>query len=211
VEAKDAHAVGELLVGRGDQTAVAETKEILRGVEAVRRRDAGRRRSGRAERLRGVLDDRDPERRQFRQRRRAPEQVDRHDRARPGRDSRRDVLGVEIQRRAVDFREDGCRASPSDRLGGGVESERRADHLVAGADSHRIEDENDRIGAVRHADRYRYAEISCGLLLEGSDVRPEDEDARLEHVVHGAPQLGKQGRVLRLDVNERDLRHVAKL
>jgi hypothetical protein len=55
------------LVGRGDQAAVAEGEQVLGREEAEGRGDAGRRHSLRTERLRGVLDDRDAERRQRRE------------------------------------------------------------------------------------------------------------------------------------------------
>ena len=53
------------------------------------------------------------------------------------------------------------------------------------------------------------AEVRCSLLLEGLNVRAEDEPARVEDVGDSLLQLVQQWRVLRLDVNERDLRHAA--
>ena len=149
------HALGELLVVGRDEAAVAEREEVLRRIEAERRGDAGARDRRRAERLRGVLDQRQAERRELVERRRAAEEVHGHDRARPRRDPRGDVLGVEVERRRVDVGEDRRRAAPRDRLGRRVERERRADHLVAGADAERVEHEHDRVGAVGDADRVR--------------------------------------------------------
>ena len=54
------------------------------------------------------------------------------------------------------------------------------------------------------SDGLRDAEILRGLELEGRDVRPKDELAVLEHVRERLLQLWDQGRVLRLDVYERD-------
>ena len=120
----------------------------------------------------------------------------------------RDVLGVEVERPRVDVGEDRRRAAPRDRLGGRVERERGADHLVARADLHRVEHEHERVGAVRDADRVlgtpRYAAASSSNAV---DVRAEDEPARLEHVAEALLQLVEERRVLRLDVNERDRRH----
>ena len=79
--------------------------------------------------------------------------------------------GIEVERGRVDVGEDGRRAAPRDRLGGRVERERRADHLVAGADPHRVEREHERVGAVRDADRARHAEVLGGLGLERLHVR----------------------------------------
>ena len=124
-----------------------------------------------------------------------------HDRLRPRGDPALDVGGVEVQRARVDLGEDRGRADPRDRLGGGVERERRADHLVAGADLERVEDEHDRVGAVRDADRLLDAESLGRLALEALDLGAEDEAAALERPLERRLQLRDQRRVLRLDVN----------
>jgi len=51
------------------------------------------------------------------------------------------------------------------------------------------------------------AEIGRGLLLEGADVWAEDEPAGFEDLGDSLLQLVQEGRVLRPDVNERDLPH----
>ena len=101
----------------------------------------------------------------------------------------------------------GSRAAAGDRLCGRVERERRADHLVAGPDPERVERDHERVRAVRDADRVLDSEVRGGLFLEGLDVRAEDEPARVENVGDSLLQLVQQRRVLRLDVNQRDLRH----
>jgi hypothetical protein len=53
------------------------------------------------------------------------------------------------------------------------------------------------------------AEVLRSLLLEGLDLRAEDEPPRVEDVGDSLLQLVLERRVLRLDVNERDLRHGA--
>ena len=87
------------------------------------------------------------------------------------RDLRGDVLGIDVQRHRVDVGEHRSRAAPGDRLGGRVERERRADHLVARPDLHRVEHEHERVGAVRDADRLLRAEVRGRLLLERVEVR----------------------------------------
>ena len=130
-----------------------------------------------------------------------------HDRARLRRDPRRDVLRVEVVRRRIDVREDRNGAPAHDRLGRGVERERGTDDLVAGPDPERVEHDDDRVRAVRYADRVRDAEVLRRLALERLDVRPEDELARIEHVRIGALEPWNQRRVLRLDVYEWDPGH----
>ncbi len=204
VEGEHVHPLAELVVVDRDEPAVAEAEEVLRRVEAERRRDA-RPDPRRAERLRGILDHRQAELRELAERHRAAEEVDGHDRLRPVGDACGDVVGVEVERRRVDVREHRRRAAPGDRLRGRIERERGADHLVAGADLEGVEDEHERVGAVRDPDRPLHAEVGGRLLLERRDVRPADERSRGEHLLEPRPQLLDQWRVLRLDVNERDL------
>ena len=111
---------------------VAEAEEVLRGEEAEGRRDAGLRDACRAEGLSRILDDRNAELGQLIERRRAAEEVDGHERPRPRRDSRGNVLGVDVQGDRVDVGEHGGGTATRDRLGGGVESERRADDSSPG-------------------------------------------------------------------------------
>jgi hypothetical protein len=133
--------------------------------------------------------------------------VDGHQRLRPRRDPPLDVGRVEVQRLRVDLGEDGCRAAAHDRLGGRVERERRADDLVAVPDPERVEDEHDRVGAVRDADGLLDAEELGRLAFEALNLGPEDEAARLERLREGRLKLRDERRVLRLDVNVRNRRH----
>ena len=131
--------------------------------------------------------------------------MDGHERLRALGDAPLDVAGIEIERHRVDVGEHRRRTASRDRLGRRVERERRADHLVARADAHRVEHEDDRVGAVRAADRVGSAELLRGLALERLDLRAEDELAGLERARERLFQLGDQRRVLRLDVNVGDL------
>ena len=204
MEAEHPHPLGHLLVAAGDETAVAEREEVLGREEAEGGADARARDAGGAERLGRVLDQRQPESRELGERRRTAEEVHRHDRLRPRRDARGDVGGVEVEADRIDVGEDGGRAGPGDRLGGRVERERRADHLVPGADAHRLEREHERVGAVGDADRVGHAEIGGRLVLERLDLGAEDEAARLENLREALLELRDQRRVLRLDVDERN-------
>ena len=115
---------------------------------------------------------------------------------------RRDAEGARI-----DVGEDGRGAAARDRLGGRVEGEGRADHLVPRADLHCIEREHERVGAVGDADRARHAELLGNLCLERLHVRPQDEDARVEHTSDPLLDLRNQALVLSLDVYEGNVRH----
>ena len=156
----------------------------------------------RAVRLRRVLDHRQAERAEVG--RGAAEEVHRHDRLRLVRDLALDLRRIEVQRRRVDVGENRCRAAPGDRLGGRVERERRADHLVAGADVHPVEHEDDRVGAVGAADRLLDAELGRSLALEGLDLGAEDELPGVERARERVLQLRDQRRVLRLDIDVGD-------
>ena len=113
--------------------------------------------------------------------------------------------GSRLSVTGVDVREHRRRADSRDRLGGREEREGGADDLVAAADPERVEHDHDRVGPVRDADRLGHAEVLGGLALELRDVRPEDEAAVLEDGREGLLQLRDERRVLRLDVDERDL------
>ena len=90
VEAKHAETLRDLVVADGDEPAVTEREEILRREEAERRADAGACDAGCAERLCGVLDQRQPQAGELGERRRPAEEVDGHDRLRARRDQWRD-------------------------------------------------------------------------------------------------------------------------
>src|SRR6185503_17200317 len=75
VEAELADGVRDRRIGARDEPAVAEREEVLRREEAERGADARRRDPGRTERLRGILEQRDSERRQLAERRRTAEEV----------------------------------------------------------------------------------------------------------------------------------------
>ena len=203
VETEHADALGDLSVGCSHQPAVTEAEQVLRRIEAEGR-GCARRDPGRAESLGRVLDERRPDLGELGDRCRAAEEVDGHDRARLLGHARGHVLGIEVERLGVDVREDRRRAAPGDRLGGRVEREGRADDLVAGADSHRLEHEQQRVRPVGDADPVLDAEVVRGLLLEGLDVRAEDEPPVLEDGGDALLQLGQEWLVLRLDVDQRD-------
>jgi hypothetical protein len=130
--------------------------------------------------------------------------VHRHDRPRPLGHFGGHVLRVDVQRDRVDVGENRRRAGPHDRLRRRIEGERGADHLVAGADLQRVEDEHERVRAVGDADRLLHAEVGGGFLLEGLHVRPQDQGARLEHRLEPLEDLRYQALILRPNVNERD-------
>ena len=73
------------------------------------------------------------------------------------------------------------------------------------ADPERLEREDERVGAVRDADRVRNAEEGGSLALERLHLRTEDEAAGLEHGREALLELGNERRVLRLHVDEWDL------
>ena len=210
MEREQAHALCERLVVRHDEPAVAEAKEVLRRIEAVRRDRPVVRDAGRTERLCRVFDDRYAELCELDERRRPPEQMHRHERARAIGDLRCDVLGIDVERDRVDVREHRRRAALGDRLGGRVERERRTDHFVAGPDLERIQSEHEGVRAVCDADRRLDAEIGRRFVLECLVVRPADELCRIEHLAEAGLELGDQRLVLGMDVNERD-RHGVSL
>ena len=106
VEGEQLDAVGELLVVRRDEAAVAEAEEVLRGIEAEGRDRAVLRDLRGAERLRRVLEHRHAELDERPHVHQPAEEVDRDDRPRPVGDLRGRVLDVEVERDRVDVGED---------------------------------------------------------------------------------------------------------
>ena len=127
VEAEHPHALCVVVVQACDESAVTERKEVLRREEAEGRADTRLSDALGAERLGCVLDQWEPQRRELVERGWATEEVHRHDRLRPRRDPRSDILGIEVQRAGVDVGEDRRRADACDRLRRRVERERWAD------------------------------------------------------------------------------------
>ena len=120
-----------------------------------------------------------------------------------------DVGRVEVQRPGSMSAKTGV--APTRAIASAVAKNVNAGQITSspGADLERVEDEHDRVGAVRDADRLGHAEVLGRLLLERLDVRPEDELAVLEHLGEGLLELRDERRVLRLDVNERNRRHAS--
>ena len=148
-----------------------------------------------------------PEVGQLAERRGPAEQVDGDDRLRPLGHAGTYIARVEVHRPCVDVDEHRLGAAPRDRLRGRVEREARADDLVAVAHVQSVERDHQRVRPVRDPDRMCDTEVRGGLLLEGAHVRAEDEPPRVEDFGDSLLQLVQQRRVLRLDVNQRDLRH----
>src|SRR5262249_44575023 len=182
VEREQLDAVGELLIVGRHESAVSETEEVLRRIEAEGRDHAVLRDARCAEGLRRVFEHGDAELDQGTDIEQPAEEVDGNDGPRPVGDLGGRVLQVEVERDGVDVREDGRCAAPYPRRGGGVEGEGRADHLVARPDAERVEGEHERVGAVRHADRAFDAEVGGRLVLESPVVRAADEALAVEYL-----------------------------
>ena len=160
--------------------------------------------------LRGVLDDRDAERLDLRDRRDVAEQVHGEHRARRGRERGAHGLGRHARGLRVDVAEHRAGARVDDRLGGRVEGERRDDDVVAGADAERAQRDRDRVGAVGDADGVPRAEVGRELVLERGDLGAEDERPAVEHLGELRVDLPAQRIERRLGVEQRDRHHVQR-
>src|SRR2546421_4364538 len=111
VKSQRARHLGDLVVVGGDRAPIAQTAEVLRGIEGERRGRA--KRSGpptpqsRPCRLRSVLQNWKPKLADLRHRRRTTEQVDRDDCLGPGRESGAHRLYGDVASAPVDVAEDG--------------------------------------------------------------------------------------------------------
>ena len=166
-------------VGRRDHAALAG-RQLLVGIEAEHRRMAAaadRRAVGvdGAERLAGVLDDRQPEALEGRQIGGVAEDVDRQQRRRARRDRRRGRGRIEVQRARVDVGEHGPRALEDRGVRARDERERRGDDLVSVAHPGGPQREVQAGRAARDGAGVGDAEPRGERLLEGRHARPERE------------------------------------
>ena len=102
---------------------------------------------------------------------RLPAVVDGHNRLRPRRDLRLDLLRVDVVVVEADVGEDGLRALEEDRVDGGAEGERRRDHLVALADAGGHEHEMQARRAGADGDGVLAADVVAEALLEEARLR----------------------------------------
>ena len=207
VEAQQADPLGELGVARRDEPAVADAREVLRREEAEGAREPVCSRAPvaerSAERLGGVLDDGNSLG-QAVDRHGPAEEVDGNDGLRARSDPSCHVLRFEVQGLGVDIREDGRGTHPCDRFRRREEREGRAYHLVPAADLEGVEHEDERVGAVRDADRVRHAEVRGSLPLERLDLRAQHVASGRNHGREPSLQLVDDRRQLRPHVDERN-------
>jgi len=104
----------------------------------------------------------------------------------------------------VDVAEDRPRAGRRDRLGAGVERERRHDDVVAGPHAHRPQRDRQGLGPVGDADRVARAAVRGELALEGADLGAEDEATRVDHAGDRRVDLRAQRTQRRRGVEQRD-------
>ena len=195
--AQEAHALGDVVARGEDHAAVAAAAEVLRGIE---REGAGIAPCGHwpavvvgAHRLGGVgYHGQAPamrDRLDLVHGRGLTVQVHGHHGPRPRRDGRLETPGIEVVGLRVDVDEDRDGADQHNRARGGDEREGRRDHLVAGAHTHRLEGEQQRVGARVEADAVPGAAEGSELGLEGPDLGAEDEAAAREDASGGGKEL----------------------
>jgi hypothetical protein len=210
MDAQALEARRDPLVLRNHHAAVAVATQVLRREEAEGpdRRDFTRHaafavdHARRANRLRGVLDDRNAARpgRDVFDRRHLAEQVDGNDRLRLARARGRGGSGHHVEGRRVDVAEDRLRAHVVHGSGRREERERCRDHLIATADVEGTEREQDRVRTVRAADGVlRPGERGDGL-LEAFDRFAENEELSVDDAHHRGYDVILDGRVLSTEI-----------
>src|SRR5262249_47404391 len=99
-----------------------------------------------------------------------------------------------------DVDERGAGAGAGDAAGGGEEGERGQDDLVAGADLQGVQGQREGVGAGAAADSVAGPTIGSDLLLEGGDLRPEDDLAAGQDARDGGLELLGELGVLGVEV-----------
>ena len=218
-----------LVVGRA-QPAVAEGTQVLgreerEAADVAEAADPPAAPVLGADRLRRVLDDPQPEARgQFRDRVHVgglAVEVHRHDGLDAAAGDPVDQLtvaglaqrleeltepeGLEVVGDRVDVEVDRARAGAGDRPAGGEEGVGTGEDLVTRPDVERHQRHEQRVGARRDADAVLRPAVGRDLLLQLAHGGTEDEHLRLGDVQHGCIELGLEGAVLGLEVEQRDV------
>jgi hypothetical protein len=102
----------------------------------------------------------------------SPGEVNRHDRARPVRDSRLHLSGIEVHGRRIDVRKHRVSAGVDDRIDRAAEGERRGDDLVSGFQTGRQQAQVQRRRAGSHRRTVAGALEFREIPLESSDSGP---------------------------------------
>src|SRR6185437_13292293 len=123
---------------------------------------------------------------------------------------RRDALGdlnwVQCGRALVNIGEGRRRSRGADRLRRRDERVWLGENLVARPDTQRAQRQFQRVGAVAHADAVGRLAIGREIRLEGALAWPQEELHALQNVRQFRQYLLADRRVLRLQVDKRDLR-----
>ena len=123
-----------------------------------------------------------------------------------------DSQRVDVEAIGLDVDEHRRRAAVADGVGGGDERVADGDDLVAGADADGQQRQVQRGGAVRHGAGVRRADMRGELALEGRDLRPLGQPARLDHSCDGFDLgLAEEGLCdwdLRIKLGSSELRRV---
>ena len=190
--AKATHPFGELPIpGRGESSITGSPKILGReagetggGSEGP----AGPFLSDRPDCLGGVLENRDEPAcggghgfRQGPDRRRAPEQVDRHDRCSLFGDLGDNGGGVKKTGFRIDIRKHGDGPDAGDRSGGGKEGECWNHDLISGAHPGGPQGKDQGVGSIGTGHDLAETEFSGQFFLEFRDFGPPDETAVVEH------------------------------
>ena len=203
----------EVIAVRGERAALAVGAQVLGGVEAEGGRLAEAAHApaavARAVGLAGILDDGQVVARGDRQDgveiRRPAVEMHRHDRPRVRGDRGLDALGVEVGGARIDVHEQRARPDVGDGFGGGDEGVGRGDDLVARLHPRREQGQMQGARARVHGDAVLDAAVGRELLLEPRDLLAEDERGRPADAVQRGEDVLAEARVLRLQVEVRDL------
>ena len=200
-------AVGELVVVGDERSGVPHRAEVLRRVEAERRREPARPGAkpvpDGARRLAGVLDQRQAERSEAAHVRELPVEMDgEHEARAPGHRGGRGVR-VEVEVVLLDVGDDRDAAGLRHRLERRDEGHRRHDHLLAALEARRDQRETQRVEAARHADAAGNAGLGGERLLEARDGGAVDERARVDEPGEVLEELRRERGVCPAEVHER--------
>ena len=198
---------------RDERSGVPHGAEVLRRVEAERRREpacpGAKPIPGGARRLAGVLDEREAERPEPPHVSELPVEMDREDESRAVRDRCSRGIGVEVEVCLLDVSDDRSAAGLRDRFERRDEGHRRDDYFLPALEARRDQRDTQRVQAAGHPHAACNAGLGGESFLEARDRGSAHERARLHQLRKVLEDLGRQRCMCPGEVHEGDSHHTS--
>src|SRR5579871_200220 len=129
--------------------------------------------------------------------------MNRDNRLRAAVNQRFDLGGIEIEGPRLNIDEDRCCSQETHNIGGSNKRKGGNNDLVSGADTAGAQTENQSIGSGSNSHRILPAAVLSNLLLQRFDLGAKNEMLPFEYCIEDRLNLFFNGRVLRLQIENR--------